>query len=244
MKKSIFLILLLLFVSAIFLSGCAMQRQKSIQKNIEISTAQKKSAQKQTNTINEIKQDESKVITNKKNSPVFNQRTEGIGCKDNESTPHFREDFNLDSANNIYKFINYENGISFDAPYNKKWGNPECIVNPYFYLGSNRIFFGEPSAWGPDEFELDIKQKEISNQVIENLKLELDAVDKDAYPDLPKIINIDNFEVVLWGDKEMYENIYMEVIGNKYNYRFSALGERNNAIERLEKIIKTIKYEL
>lgn len=163
-------------------------------------------------------------------------RLTGTGCFIDEYKQKFREDFNLNQADTTVTYTNAAKGISFEIPYNSKWGNKECEVEPYSEFsydentGPNILFFGQPSA-GPDEFSLEFLAPKTANDTLAEIK---EANSNSG----AKIVHHDNLEAVEYLDFGVSEFFHVEVIGPKNNYLFTT--EANNK-KNLQAVVNTAK---
>jgi hypothetical protein len=183
---------------------------------------------------------ESKV--NKSDSSQVPKRFSGSDCyiKDkegNDDLGSLSADFNLDDANTKVKYENEDKGISFDIPYNAKWGNKNCKVKPYTEFvqpsGDALVEFGKPQAWIPSEFRLTISPYRSSGDIINELN---SSTEEPKVQPIKKMI-AEN-QVVSWKSSEAYPMLSYEVVGKQYNYRFDCIGSDSQSEgKKLENII-------
>lgn len=189
---------------------------------------------------------EGNASTVKKESNQVPKRFSGSGCyeKEKEGYDNFyllSKDFNLDDANSKAKYENIEKGISFDIPYNAKWGNKNCKVEPYTEFiqpsGGVLVEFGKPQAWIPSEFRLIISSQRSSDDIINELN---GFMEEPKVQPIKKIIA--NNQVVFWKSSEVYPSLSYEVVGKQYNYRFDCNGsDSQSEAKKLEQIISSVK---
>ncbi|TSD01058.1 MAG: hypothetical protein Athens071425_505 [Parcubacteria group bacterium Athens0714_25] len=178
---------------------------------------------------------------------IFKTRLIGDGCyeiKDGQPDKyHFRSDFNIDPANMNINYKNEDFGISFDIPYNKNWGNKNCVVLPYLEssdLSSNSLSvdFGPFREWSGNSYTFNIGQRRSAEDIINNQK------DVDAKNN-PRIKIVGQYQLVVYESYGMGISRYYEITGEKNNYIFEHFQANNNQkntdIESygLESVIKT-----
>jgi hypothetical protein len=224
-------------VFALFIGGiifiCSKSQSSLIpEKNIALAP--------QKNNPQEIKKSDNQDINQ------VPKRFSGSGCyeKDKEGYDNFyllSKDFNLDDSNSKVKYENVEKGISFDIPYNAKWGNNDCKVEAYIH-NYKFVEFGKPRAWIPSEFIMTIYPQKSSNDIISELTSL--KVEPKIHPIKKKIANK---QLVFWESFETLYGVSYELIGEKYNYRFDytggAKGDKitQEKMKELEDIISSIK---
>jgi hypothetical protein len=176
---------------------------------------------------------------------------EGDKCEVN-FPPHFREDFNTDNANNLFSYKSIEKGIEFKMPFNKKWGNLDCKVNPYLDLEAYKVIsFGKPG--GPGEYRLEFLDKKSAEDTLKEIIIAIEGEYKEAYKDKYlnrgieeensiKLKKIGQYETVRYINFGMCTSVEVTVIGKKFNYKFISCSAKTTeeTINNLENIIKTI----
>ncbi|MDX9913856.1 MAG: hypothetical protein RBS77_04715 [Candidatus Moranbacteria bacterium] len=183
--------------------------------------------------------------------PIIESRLVGSGCykmKEGQIDKYnFREDFNLDSADMMIGYENKQFGISFDVPYNKKWGNKDCVVLPYVHrqkIDSNtkylKIDFGIFKAWIGDAYHFNISKKRSTDDIINE--------QRGSSPDLnPRAKTIGKHQVVIYESYGMGTQRIYEILGDENNYVFtqSWIKDIKSDLEsdELEKIIKTLEIK-
>jgi len=182
------------------------------------------------------------------NSPK--SRLVGNGCyatKDGQiDETHFRADFNTDPANSAVHYENKDFGISFDIPYNKNWGNKDCVVLPYressnLSKNSLRISFGFPRAWIADSYHFSIEKKRSTDDIMAEQKNVGGTPDPN-----PRIKNLGQYQAVVYESYGMGTSRYYEIPGENNNYIFEhvQIGDKQVDIKtdsyELENVIKTL----
>jgi hypothetical protein len=220
-------------VFALFIGGiifiCSKSQSSLIsEKNIALDP--------QKNNPQEIKKSDNQDINQ------VPKRFSGSGCyeKEKEGYDNFyllSKYFNLDDANSKVKYENKEKGISFDIPYNAKWGNKNCKVEAYTEFiqpsGGALVEFGKPQAWIPSEFRFTISSQRSSDDIINEL---------NGFTEEPKVQPIKKIiasnQVVFWKSSEVYPMLSYEIVGKQYNYRFDCIGsDSQSEAKKLENII-------
>jgi hypothetical protein len=179
------------------------------------------------------------------------KRLVGNGCykmkNGNIDEQNFREDFNLDPADIMIKYENKRLGISFDIPYNKKWGNNDCVVLPYTDVQTVesdkenlKIHFGIFKAWIGDPYHFSTSKKRGAEDI--------DKEQNGGSPDPnPRTKTIGKHQVVIYESYGMGTQRIYEVLGDKNNYVFTQSWikdvKSDSESDELEKIIKTLKIE-
>lgn len=151
------------------------------------------------------------------------------------------KDFNTDPPNTNIKYVNKEFGISFEIPYNKNWGNKDCVVLPYFqYKTSGKtdeVVFGQPRAFVADQYLFSVAPARSSREIVDE---QTNIVGGDPSPD-PKAKKINNHETVTYESYGEIDSLIIEVIGGKHNYLFEEIMPSNNTGE-LEDIVSTLRF--
>lgn len=228
-----------LFVGGIiFVSSCL--QNYTTPENIVVSISQKSNLQK-SNTVGN------------KESTQAPKRFSGSGCYQKGQTGEgyfdsLSKDFNLDNADSKIKYENVEKGISFDVPYNTKWGNKDCKVEPYAELkqpgGDVLLGFGKPGGpWTGDEFTLAIFHQRSAEDIINQQK---NIVGGEPNSN-PRKRTIGDKQVVVYEGYGMVTVRSYEVIGEEYNYlfgyRYGQSGQPSqDKNKKLEKIIANAKF--
>ncbi|OGE79646.1 MAG: hypothetical protein A3A83_02310 [Candidatus Doudnabacteria bacterium RIFCSPLOWO2_01_FULL_48_57] len=151
------------------------------------------------------------------------------------------EEMNGDPENTIFKYSSGDlaKPITFDVPYNHKWGSENYAITAYeddggiVRFGPIGSFEGTCSARAL--FMSYLPAKNVS-QVIEDAK-------KEVFYDIgAKQVNINGLTVVEYNSGEVCGNVNAVVIGKEANYQFHTLcgGEFSD----LENIIKTVKLSI
>lgn len=176
---------------------------------------------------------------------IIKKRTIGDGCYkiiNGYENVHgiVREDFNNDSADVTIPYTNKDFGISFNIPYNKNWGNEECVVLPYFSYGnleSWQVSFGQTTE--ARSFGFHTRQRRDKEDVLKEQK-------GNGEPDpSPRVEKIGEWEAVVYESYGMSTEKIYEIIGEKSNYIFSFHLVTDQSKESLAtnsiEIIKIIK---
>lgn len=220
---------------------------KQENKNKEIEVNQNN----QTKETNENINSQTNTNQSAQTQPIVESRLVGNGCyemKDgNVDVYNFRKDFNLDPADIMIKYENKQFGISFDVPYNKKWGNKDCVVLPYVHrqkIDSDikylKIDFGIFKAWVGDTYHFDISKKRSTEDIIKE--------QGGSSPDpSPRTKTIGKHQVVIYESYGMGTSRIYEVLGDRNNYVFEQSWikdiKSNSESDELEKIIKTLEIK-
>lgn len=178
------------------------------------------------------------------------KRFSGKGCykKDSEGEDNFYElsnDFNSDGPEKIIKYANADFSVSFEIPFNPKWGNNECKVLPYLESrdpnGNLRVEFGKPRAWTTSEFVFHARQSRSGTDII-NEQSETAGV---PHPNPRKKI-IGKFNLVVYESYGMGVSRIYEIIGKNNNYVFEYREFENidkNRAEKLENVIASFNED-
>lgn len=182
-------------------------------------------------------------------SQMMEKRFSGSGCytKEENGSDNLYElskDFNLSDSTTKNLYVNQAKGISFEIPYNPNWGNMNCKVEPYsgFTQPNGDIFleFGKPRAWTRSEFILTISGHRTAEDIINEQKNFIG----ESNPN-PRKITLGNKQVVAYESYGIGTEWIYEIIGTKYNYKFSHSDFELNKtiIKELEKIIEGVKIK-
>lgn len=176
-------------------------------------------------------------------------RVIGAGCYgrtiDSEEDPYdLRTDFNLDKANTTFKYVNTDEGISFEVPYNRNWGNKDCLVLPYLEAknsdGSLSVFFGKARAFLTDQYHFSVEPQRSSEVIIAQQKLVGGLPDPN-----PRLKKIYKYEVVIYESYGQINSRIVEVIGKYHNYVFENAGidldNENTTSKAIENIVSTFQ---
>ncbi|GEM_PF-1843850 len=176
---------------------------------------------------------------------IVRERTIGDGCykkiNGNENVHGIvREDFNNDPANIVILYTNDDLGISFDVPYNKNWGNEECVVLPYFSYKnpeSWQVIFGQTTEARP--FGFHTRQKRDKEDIFNEQK------GSDNPDPNPRLEKIGEWEAIVYESYGMSTKKVYEIIGSKSNYIFSfhlvTDESKENLATNSAEIVKVIK---
>jgi hypothetical protein len=167
-------------------------------------------------------------------------------------TEEFGEKFNTDPPNTTVSYFNIDKGISFQIPYNPKWGTEKYKIPPY-YEYENKVLFGPMFIFEagslPRACSMEFLPRRSAEEVI--VSLEKFVVEERAYKVMEGIPRetiikdtINGLPVVKYMqyDTLLGATPYIEVIGKKYNYKFSCFWiPEISKMEFIEDIIKTIQ---
>ena len=232
MKK----IQVLFVVSILFLlAGCGKTSVNNPQTKSQTNQAQTQKADTEsTGTKNNDSKPKEEIVVNEIN------RIKGEECITGGPDERYK---NLPPANESYTYTDPFNSISLNIPYNKNWKFEGCEISPFTQLRNGNgviVFFGQPSgsSWGPDQYELLINK----SRTIEDIQKELADSTKHSASSLPqnemKKITVNSLNAFRWQENEMIEQIFIEIIGKKYNYTFVAGVNEEKA---LIKVIESLK---
>ncbi|HBI17210.1 MAG: hypothetical protein UR60_C0044G0010 [Candidatus Moranbacteria bacterium GW2011_GWF2_34_56] len=221
---------------------------KQENKNKEIEVNQNN----QTKEINENINSQTNTNQSVQAQPIIESRIVGDGCyeiKDGHIDEYnLRKDFNLDPADITIRYENKQFGVSFDIPYNKKWGNKDCIVLPYVhwqridvdtkYLNIN---FGIFRAWTGGAYHFNTSKKRNAEDIIK------EQSNNGSPNPSPRTKMIGKHQVVIYESYGMGTKTIYEVLGDKNNYEFkqSWIKDRKSDSESdsMEKIIETLEIK-
>lgn len=155
------------------------------------------------------------------------------------------EDFNMDPPSTTKSYENPTRGISVDLPYNPNWGSKNYRLMPYEEEGEY-VWFGpmgqfEGGGWARPFWMLRFTEAKPAAEVAAELS------GGDGYGPggvEGEIVDINGFEVVQYQEIGLGEYYVMEVVGSKYNYRFTgaSFGDSNVDVwSELNKIINSIE---
>lgn len=160
--------------------------------------------------------------------------------------------FNGDPANTVVTLDRPDLGFRIDLPFNENWGTDKLRLLPYdehgFIEGKNLIEFGrlhafEGCGWVREYFITVLPQRS-AEQVIRDWYQEVQPPD-DLFPPEYRAHRdtVHGLEVVKWVDLGLCGYPTMEVIGMKYNYRFSPICgfEDDEMFEFWADLIKTMQ---
>jgi hypothetical protein len=149
-------------------------------------------------------------------------------------------EFNFDDPDTTVRYTNKERGLSFDVPFNEKWGNVKFKISP-FDEAKNSIVFGalgafEAGAWGRTDY-LIFKPARSAEQIMDELHA---TFGDESNPDwVPKKVTINRLDVVEYFDPGLCPGNMVEVVGKKYNYHLESCFV--NDFKHYEELIKTFK---
>lgn len=226
MKK----IQVLFVVPLVFLlTGCGKTSVNNPQTESQTNQAQTQKVNTESTGINtDDSKTEEKEISIKKID-----RRKGEDCITSGPDERYK---NLPSANGSYAYTDPFNSISLSFPYNKNWKFEGCEIGPFTQMKDEEgviIFFGQPNSWGPDQFELLINK----TRSIGDIKSELAKAGNSVPKNQMKEMTIVGYNTFRWQENEMTEQIFIEVIGKKYNYKFvSGVSDEKNLIKIIESL--------
>ena len=138
-------------------------------------------------------------------------------------SPDCNPNFNLDPADTVINFTDFERGVSLDIPYNSLWGNNKYAINPFDdhgkFIAFGPIIVGDACSW-VRTYIISFLAVKTEEQIIEEVK---------NYPELdsgPDVITINGLTVVKYltysyGIGCVWPTLV--VIGERYNYSFSPI---------------------
>jgi len=153
----------------------------------------------------------------------------------------FRNDFNTDPANTTVRYENKDFGISFNIPFNKKWGNKDCKVLPYLeFSGPNAnpiIEFGLPRAYVTSQFHFGIGEKMDLSSL---QKLHQGGINNKNHS---RILKIGNYDVVTHTSYGELSATVIEIPAKDYIYYFEEIAPKNltQISMDFENVIKSVK---
>lgn len=171
-----------------------------------------------------------------------------------EETSYYTEElgkeFNTDPPNTTVLYSNPIKGISLRVPYNPKWGTEKYKIPPY-YQYEDWISFGPMFIFEAGSFP---RACSISFSLVRSAEEVMSEVEKEAETSTPldgvqketiaqEIINDIPVVKYILADSLTGDTPYVEVIGKKYNYRFSCFWIPGvSEMEFLEDTVKTIQF--
>lgn len=239
-----------------------MQNQNSVVlNNSELGNREEVKQENMQKENEGIQNNEAKEITSRISSqvnanqcdqtePIIESRLVGNGCyemKDGHIDEYnLRKDFNLDPADIMLRYENKQFGISFGIPYNKKWGNKDCVVLPYTHwqrIDSDtkylNINFGIFRAWTGGAYHFNIGKKRSAEDIIK------EQSNSGSPNPNPRTKTIGNHQVVIYESYGMATKTIYEVLGDKNNYVFEKSWikdlKSDSESDGLEKIIRTFE---
>jgi hypothetical protein len=172
-----------------------------------------------------------------------------------QTTPVSCPPLNADAPNGSVTYKSVAYGISFPVPSNERWGSPGNPMPAYEEHGSMDVDseiayvdFGAPVVFTSEDTTHDCTPEHsymltiLPARSAEATASSVEGADSPITPTTQTRV-INGLTVVQYVAAGSYPNPTMEVMGTKYNYRFSTTYGSNSADEwqALENIVKTVK---
>jgi hypothetical protein len=145
--------------------------------------------------------------------------------------------FDYSTSTEDIRYSNVTKGLSFDLPFNPKWGGLRFRLNPYDET-DNGINFGYMFAFEGCGWVREYNLNLLPVKSIKNILEEIKADNFVGYPD-PIQKKIGDVLVVEYTEGEFCSEAEIIILGVKYNYKLAALCSED--FVRLEEIVKSMK---
>ena len=226
-KNSWGLLTVLLFV-ALIVVGAVFIWQSRIAKEDSSSAPQNEAVIISVNSasVNEEAGDGRTILTIK-NGSGYNP----------SATPDCQAIFNQDAADATIIYSNQTKGLSVELPYNPDWGNATYKLNPYDetdeFVAYGPLVISENCGWTRDYF-IHFEPAVSAEELVASL---------EAKGTQAEIITFNDLAAVKYVDMGLCNYPTIEVIGQKYNYRFAptCADLTDDGFAFLENIINTAK---
>ena len=249
MKKTILIILTVVVVAGISGGGVYLWQKNTEKKEknkLEKELELLKKQEAQLNSVDQQKKEEESLWKSEPLDKRILLTPQNIDQYNVRSSASCDEKFNNDAPSTTVNYKSEKFGISIDVPYNPKWGSNRFKLNPYDFSNieiSGSISFGSMGAFEACSW---VRQYDIGFYP----PIDVDSMIKkikegsgypDLFPVLPTKEKINGLDVVKYEVNGLCSYSIIEVIGKKFNYRFSpTCGDSFTVFEDMIKSMKLI----